>query len=72
VREVRIHDTLSGELRRLEPHGPTEVGVYACGPTVYSRIHVGNARPYVIFILLRRFLAHEGYEPSARRSTRRR
>ena len=38
-------------------------GIYACGPTVYSRIHVGNARPYVIPLLLGRFLAHEGYEP---------
>jgi len=39
------------------------VGIYACGPTVYSRIHVGNARPYVIFMLLRRFLERLGYEP---------
>ena len=36
--------------------------MYACGPTVYGRIHVGNARPYVVFSLLKRFLAHEGYE----------
>ena len=35
--------------------------MYACGPTVYGRIHVGNARPYVVFSLLKRFLAHEGY-----------
>ena len=39
------------------------VGIYACGPTVYGRIHIGNARPYVIFTLLRRFLAHEGFDP---------
>jgi cysteinyl-tRNA synthetase len=60
VREVRIRDTLSGELRTL----PTdeEVGIYACGPTVYSRIHIGNARPFVIFSLLARFLRSEGYE----------
>lgn len=62
MRTVRITDTLSGEARMLEPSG-RGVGIYACGPTVYSRIHVGNARPYVIFMLLRRFLAHEGYEP---------
>jgi cysteinyl-tRNA synthetase len=37
------------------------VGIYACGPTVYGRIHVGNARPYVVFSLLKRFLQHEGY-----------
>jgi cysteinyl-tRNA synthetase len=63
MREVRINDTLSGELRPLEPRRAPEVGIYACGPTVYSRIHIGNARPFVIFTLLRRFLAHEGYEP---------
>jgi cysteinyl-tRNA synthetase len=54
VREVRIRDTLSGEPRQV-PAG--EVGIYACGPTTYGRIHVGNARPYVVFMLLRRFLA---------------
>jgi len=62
VREVRIRDTLSGELVKLEPREPGKVGIYACGPTVYSRIHVGNARPYVVFMLLRRFLRRLGYE----------
>jgi cysteinyl-tRNA synthetase len=37
------------------------VSIYACGPTVYGRIHVGNARPFVLFSLLKRFLQHEGY-----------
>jgi cysteinyl-tRNA synthetase len=46
----------------LEPREPGRVGIYACGPTVYGRIHVGNARPYVVFTLLKRFLEHEGYE----------
>ena len=41
---------------------PGKVGIYACGPTVYGRIHVGNARPYVVFALLKRFLEHEGYD----------
>jgi cysteinyl-tRNA synthetase len=63
VTPIRIHDTLSGELRELEPREPGKVGIYACGPTVYGRIHIGNARPYVIFMLLRRFLAHEGLDP---------
>jgi cysteinyl-tRNA synthetase len=62
MRQVRIHDTLSGEERRLEPRDPPRVGIYACGPTVYGRMHVGNARPYVVFSLLKRFLEHEGYE----------
>jgi cysteinyl-tRNA synthetase len=38
------------------------VGIYACGPTVYNRIHIGNARPYVVFSWLKRFLVHEGYD----------
>ena len=62
MREIRLHDTLSGSLRPLEPREPGRVSIYACGPTVYSRIHVGNARPYVVFSLLKRFLEHEGYE----------
>jgi cysteinyl-tRNA synthetase len=59
MREVRIKDTLTGELRTLDPD--QEVGIYACGPTVYSRIHIGNARPFVIFTLFARFLRSEGY-----------
>jgi cysteinyl-tRNA synthetase len=61
MREVRIRDTLTGELRSLENDG--EVGIYACGPTVYSRIHIGNARPFVVFSLFARFLRSEGYRP---------
>jgi cysteinyl-tRNA synthetase len=64
VREIRIRDTLSGELKPLVPREAPKVGIYACGPTVYSRIHVGNARPYVLPMLFSRFLAHEGYEPT--------
>jgi cysteinyl-tRNA synthetase len=62
MREIRLHDTRSGELQPLRPRDPGKIGVYACGPTVYSRIHIGNARPFVVFSLLARFLAHEGYE----------
>ena len=62
MREVRIQDTLTGVVRALDPRDPPRVGVYACGPTIYARIHVGNARPYVVFTLLKRFLAHEGYD----------
>ena len=62
MRQILLHDTQSGELRELRPRDAGRVGIYACGPTVYSRIHIGNARPFVIFSLLRRFLAHEGLE----------
>ena len=51
-----------GARQPLEPREPGRVGIYACGPTVYGRIHVGNARPFVVFSLLKRFLEHEGYE----------
>jgi cysteinyl-tRNA synthetase len=59
MREVRIRDTLSGELVTLD--ATQQVGIYACGPTVYSRIHIGNARPFVVFSLFARFLRSEGY-----------
>jgi cysteinyl-tRNA synthetase len=62
VREIRLYDTLTGTVRPLEPREPGMVGIYACGPTVYGRVHVGNARPYVVFSLFKRFLEHEGYE----------
>jgi cysteinyl-tRNA synthetase len=60
MREVRIRDTLSGGVQTLDPD--REVGIYACGPTVYSRIHIGNARPFVVFSLFARFLRAEGYK----------
>jgi cysteinyl-tRNA synthetase len=60
MREIVLHDTRAGKLVALEPRDAGRVGVYACGPTVYSRIHIGNARPFVVFSLLKRFLEHEG------------
>src|SRR5918994_2547783 len=60
--EIRLHDTRIGRVVPLEPREGGQVGIYACGPTVYGRIHVGNARPYVVFSLLKRFLEHEGYD----------
>jgi cysteinyl-tRNA synthetase len=59
VRTIRLHDTRTGALTVLEPRDGG-VGIYACGPTVYGPIHVGNARPFVVFSLLKRFLEHEG------------
>ena len=60
MREVTVKDTMSGERRTIDPGSP--VGIYACGPTVYSRIHIGNARPFVVFSLFAHFLRSEGYE----------
>jgi cysteinyl-tRNA synthetase len=62
MRAIRLHDTAAGEVRTLEPRDPGRVSIYACGPTVYARIHVGNARPYVVFMWLKRFLEHEGLQ----------
>jgi cysteinyl-tRNA synthetase len=63
VPEIQLHDTRSGADRPLVARDPgNKVGIYACGPTVYNRIHVGNARPYVVFSWLKRFLVHEGYD----------
>ncbi len=61
--EVRINDTLSGELRPLDPGPDGRIGIYACGPTVYSRIHVGNARAFVVPMVLARYLRHRGLDP---------
>ena len=59
--DLRLYDTRTRELRAFEPREPGRVGIYVCGPTVYARIHVGNARPFVVFSLLKRFLEHEGF-----------
>jgi cysteinyl-tRNA synthetase len=60
VRTIKLYDTGTRELREFEPRDGDNVGIYACGPTVYSRVHVGNARPFVVFSQLKRFLEHEG------------
>src|SRR3989441_9344333 len=59
---ISVHDSLTDELRELRPREPGKVSIYACGPTVYAPIHVGNARPFVVFALLKRLLEHDGYE----------
>src|SRR3954468_18361819 len=59
--QIRLHDTRTDRLQPVRPSAKDQkVGVYACGPTVYGRIHIGNARPFVVFSLLKRFLEHEG------------
>jgi cysteinyl-tRNA synthetase len=58
--ELRLYDTRTREVRAFEPREPGRVSIYACGPTVYARIHIGNARPFVVFSLLKRFLEHRG------------
>ncbi|MCX6390787.1 MAG: cysteine--tRNA ligase [Solirubrobacterales bacterium] len=64
MRQIRIHDSLTGELLDLAPREPGKVGIYVCGPTVYGRIHVGNARPFVVFAIYKRFLESVGLDVS--------
>ncbi len=61
MRQISLHDTRTGRLEPLHPRDPGRVGMYVCGPTVYGRVHVGNARPFVVTSLFKRFLEHEGY-----------
>ena len=56
--EIRLHDTLAREKRAFAPADPARVTMYVCGPTVYNRAHIGNARPAVVFDVLARLLRH--------------
>jgi cysteinyl-tRNA synthetase len=58
---MQLYDTLTRGKQEL-PAAPGPVRMYTCGPTVYQRIHIGNARPYVISMWLRRWLAERGYD----------
>jgi len=54
--QIILHDTLTGSDRPFLPHDPNRVTCYVCGPTVYHYVHIGNARPVVVFDLLTRLL----------------
>ena len=58
MKEIRLYNTLTRKKEAFEPIDSNNVRVYACGPTVYDRIHVGNARPLVVFDVLVRLLRH--------------
>jgi cysteinyl-tRNA synthetase len=55
---IRLHDTMAREKRAFAPADPKRVTMYVCGPTVYNRAHIGNARPAVVFDVLARLLRH--------------
>jgi cysteinyl-tRNA synthetase len=57
---LRLRDSSTGELQELVPGPDGRIGFYVCGPTVYGRIHVGNARPFVVFGLMKRYLEWRG------------
>ena len=62
MKTMYVFNTLSRKKEPLVPVHEGKVGIYACGPTVYNFFHIGNARPFVIFDTLRRFLVHLGYD----------
>ena len=61
---IRLHDTMAREKRDFVPADPKRVTMYVCGPTVYGRAHIGNARPAVVFDVLARLIRHEFGEDS--------
>ena len=59
---MKIFNSLTKTKEEFVPLCPGKVGIYACGPTVYNYIHIGNARPLVVFDTLRRYLEYRGFE----------
>ena len=57
---LRLHSTLTGGPEPVVADADGVIGIYACGPTVYSRIHIGNARPFVVFSVLKRYIERRG------------
>lgn len=57
-----IYNSKTRKKEELVTLQPGKVGIYACGPTVYDYFHIGNARPFIVFDVLRRYLEHRGYE----------
>jgi len=56
---IQLHDTLAREKRPFVPQNPNRITMYVCGPTVYGRAHIGNARPAVVFDTLARLIRHQ-------------
>ena len=59
---MKIYNTLTRQKEEFVPVHPGKVGMYVCGPTVYNYIHIGNARPMIIFDTVRRYFEYKGYE----------
>lgn len=58
---MKIYNTLSRKKEEFVPIEPGKVSMYVCGPTVYNLIHIGNARPMIVFDTARRYMEHKGY-----------
>ncbi len=59
---MQIYNSATRKKEEFVPLHPGKVGIYACGPTVYDYFHIGNARPFITFDVLRRYFEHRGYE----------
>ena len=59
---MKVYNTLTNKREELVPIQDKTVSIYACGPTVYDYFHIGNARPFIIFDTLRRYLEYRGYD----------
>ena len=59
---LRIYNSLSNKIEDFKPINDGKVTMYVCGPTVYNKIHIGNARPVVFFDIVKRYLTYLGYE----------
>ena len=59
---IQIYNTLSKREEEFKPLEPGKVKMYVCGPTVYNLIHIGNARPMIVFDTVRRYMEYKGYE----------
>ncbi|GEL08364.1 cysteine--tRNA ligase [Salisediminibacterium halotolerans] len=59
---IQLYNTLTRQKERFEPIEEGKVKMYVCGPTVYNYIHIGNARPAVVFDMVRRYLEYRGYD----------
>ncbi len=60
--QLRVHNSLSGKKEIFEPINEGHVGMYVCGPTVYSNVHLGNCRTFMSFDMIFRYLKHLGYK----------
>ncbi len=59
---IEIYNTLTKKKEEFKPITPNKVSMYVCGPTVYNFIHIGNARPMIVFDTVRRYFMYKGYE----------
>ena len=59
---MKVYNTLTKQKEDFVPLQPGKVTMYVCGPTVYNLIHIGNARPMIVFDTVRRYMEHKGYE----------